>query len=120
VVLSLFVKNLIAMLAYFTWFLVANAIQVLGGKIKTSYNNASSAGGNPQVTIAQGIVVGTTQDGNYPVPVEAFMGLPYARPPTGDLRFRRAEPLPSSNTTIIAQNYGSMYVTIEAAIQSIR
>jgi acetylcholinesterase len=64
----------------------------------------------PQVKIAQGYVVGTILEKNFPGPVEAFMGLPYAQPPTGNRRFRRAEPLPESDVTFKAQEYGPMSV----------
>ncbi|KAK8071270.1 hypothetical protein PG997_011473 [Apiospora hydei] len=42
----------------------------------------------PRVALPQGTVVGVTQHGAYPNPVDAFLGVPYAQPPTGDLRFR--------------------------------
>ncbi|KAK8092935.1 hypothetical protein PG999_014522 [Apiospora kogelbergensis] len=42
----------------------------------------------PRVTLPQGTVVGVTQRGAYPNPVDAFLGIPYALPPTGDRRFR--------------------------------
>ncbi|KAK7917426.1 acetylcholinesterase precursor [Apiospora marii] len=42
----------------------------------------------PRVTLPQGTVVGVTQTGAYPNPVDAFLGIPYAQPPTGDRRFR--------------------------------
>lgn len=64
---------------------------------------------NPQVTLAQGIVIGTILDHKFPAPIEAFMGLPYAQPPTGDRRFRRAIALPESNQTFKAHSYGPMY-----------
>lgn len=42
----------------------------------------------PRVALPQGTVVGVTQTGAYPNPVDAFLGIPYAQPPTGDRRFR--------------------------------
>ncbi|KAK7947001.1 uncharacterized protein PG986_011322 [Apiospora aurea] len=42
----------------------------------------------PRVALPQGTVVGVTQHGAYPNRVDAFLGIPYAQPPTGDLRFR--------------------------------
>ncbi|KAK8102470.1 alpha/beta-hydrolase [Apiospora sp. TS-2023a] len=42
----------------------------------------------PRVTLPQGTVVGVTQHGAYPKPIDAFLGIPYAQPPTGDRRFR--------------------------------
>jgi acetylcholinesterase len=63
---------------------------------------------SPRVSIRQGHVVGTLLTKNFPQPVEAFMGLPYCQPPTGDRRFRAAAPLPASNKTFKALNYGPM------------
>ncbi|KAK8024431.1 hypothetical protein PG993_012497 [Apiospora rasikravindrae] len=51
----------------------------------TAANNSEN---RPRVTLPQGTVVGVTQHGAYPNPVDAFLGIPYAQPPTGDLRFR--------------------------------
>ena len=62
----------------------------------------------PQVRLAQGVVVGTNLDHKFPAAIEAFMGLPYAQAPTGDRRFRRAVPLPASDTIFNAKNYGPM------------
>jgi triacylglycerol lipase len=63
---------------------------------------------SPRVSIRQGHVVGTLLTKNFPQPVEAFMGLPYCQPPTGDRRFRAAASLPASNKTFKALNYGPM------------
>ena len=63
---------------------------------------------SPRVSIKQGHVVGTLLTRNFPAPVEAFMGLPYCQPPTGDKRFRAAAPLPASNKTFKAFKYGPM------------
>ncbi|KAK6579890.1 hypothetical protein PZA11_007598 [Diplocarpon coronariae] len=67
------------------------------------WDTSSSA---PQVKISQGLVIGTVLDHRFPSPIEAFMGLPYAQAPVGENRFRRAVPLPVSNNTILAQEYG--------------
>ncbi|KAK0661918.1 Cholinesterase [Lasiodiplodia hormozganensis] len=60
------------------------------------------------VVLPQGTIVGKTLYGDYPQPVEAFRGFPYSLPPTGPRRFRPLEPLPSSNTTYQAFEYGPM------------
>lgn len=60
----------------------------------------------PRVTLKQGIYVGKPLDeANHPVPVEAFLGVPYALPPVGELRFARPVPLPESNETFQATEY---------------
>ncbi|KAH8429040.1 uncharacterized protein LDX57_006711 [Aspergillus melleus] len=48
----------------------------------------------PRVRIAQGTLLGSTIAENLNVPVEAFRGIPYAVPPVGERRFRRAEAVP--------------------------
>ena len=63
---------------------------------------------SPQVKLSQGLVVGTVLDHNFPAPIEAFMGVPYAEAPIGDRRFRRAVPLPTSNVTFEAKKYSPM------------
>lgn len=62
---------------------------------------------HPEVHLAQGKVVGRTLADNLPHPVEAFRGIPYCLPPTGDRRFRPADKVPSSPDTVIdAFKYG--------------
>ena len=56
---------------------------------------------NPTVTISNGVLVGTaTAVSNQPslAPVNAYLGIPYAKPPTGSLRFAPPEP-PTSWTS---------------------
>lgn len=62
---------------------------------------------NPAVKLPQGTVVGLTLDELLPKPVDAFRGIPYALPPTGDLRFRPAVKVePSPDNIIDASKYG--------------
>jgi carboxylesterase type B len=60
----------------------------------------------PEVTLRQGIVKGIKQQGPFPKTVEAFLGIPYAKPPTGDRRFRAPEKVDASSDVIDASWYG--------------
>ncbi|PYH86843.1 carboxylesterase, partial [Aspergillus uvarum CBS 121591] len=60
----------------------------------------------PRVAISQGTVVGTTLTHTLNHPVDAFRGIPYALPPVGDRRFRRAVPVNASDEFIDASRYG--------------
>lgn len=61
----------------------------------------------PRVVIEQGTIIGTVLGGDgLDKPIEAFLGIPYALPPTGDKRFRPAVPLNASSETFFATNFG--------------
>ncbi|PGH27711.1 hypothetical protein AJ80_00498 [Polytolypa hystricis UAMH7299] len=61
----------------------------------------------PSVVLRQGnTVIGTIMESNLPRPVEAFLGIPYALPPTGERRFRPPEPVNVPEGVIYAQSYG--------------
>ena len=57
--------------------------------------HVASAATPPTVTIQNGTVIGSAAYG-----IENFKGIPYAKPPTGDLRLRPAQSLDSSYGTI--------------------
>jgi carboxylesterase type B len=59
----------------------------------------------PSVTLPQGKVIGVHLD-NFAQQVDAFLGVPYALPPIGDLRFRPAVEISPSTATIDASKYG--------------
>lgn len=60
----------------------------------------------PTARLPQGLVVGTTLEGGYPYAIEAFRGIPYALPPTGDRRFRPPVKVPNSGDIIDATKFG--------------
>lgn len=62
---------------------------------------------DPAVKLPQGVVVGHTLTESLPKPVDAFRGVPYALPPTGDRRFRPAVKVEDSPSKVIdASKYG--------------
>jgi len=66
---------------------------------------------DPVVVVPQGRLVGKLLDNkSYPHPVEAFLGVPYALPPVGNLRFANPVPINSSNKTVEAAEFGPRYV----------
>ena len=60
----------------------------------------------PSVKLPQGAVLGTSLHERYPHAVEAFKGVPYALPPTGDRRFRPPEKVAKSHETLNATQFG--------------
>ncbi|KAF2090470.1 alpha/beta-hydrolase [Saccharata proteae CBS 121410] len=73
-------------------------------KVLQSFFPASSQ--RPEVFLPQGKLVGRSLPGEWPHDVEAFLGFPYSQPPTGPRRFRPLEPLPTSNKTFEASDFG--------------
>lgn len=64
----------------------------------------------PTVTIDQGTYIGkVVENPNHPVPIEAFLGVRYAKPPVGELRFAKPVALPSSEETFEATEFGCRY-----------
>ncbi|EUC33586.1 hypothetical protein COCCADRAFT_36614 [Bipolaris zeicola 26-R-13] len=61
---------------------------------------------SPKIQLQQGTVVGTLLHGKYPHAVEAFRGIPYALPPTGDRRFRPPEKVGKGEGIIDATKFG--------------
>ncbi|KAJ3949739.1 uncharacterized protein N0V96_000868 [Colletotrichum fioriniae] len=60
----------------------------------------------PSVKLTQGTVIGTVVSDSLPRPVEAFKGIPYALPPTGDRRFRAPVKVEPSTKEIDASKWG--------------
>ncbi|KAM0214080.1 hypothetical protein ACHAPA_008048 [Fusarium lateritium] len=62
---------------------------------------------SPAISLPQGKLVGVKLNDSLPEPVDGWMGVPYAQPPTGDLRFRLPVKVsPSPDTVIDASKYG--------------
>lgn len=51
-------------------------------------------------------MIGISITGDLPQPIEAFLGIPYAQPPVGDLRFRAPAKLARSDEIIDASKFG--------------
>ncbi|KAL9940173.1 hypothetical protein V8E36_000878 [Tilletia maclaganii] len=66
----------------------------------------SEASPAPTVDLTQGSITGYTQlvDNQ---PIDTFLGVPYARPPVGPLRFARTQPVLASNSSFQATKWGS-------------
>lgn len=60
----------------------------------------------PSVTLPQGTVKGIVQHDDFPQPVECFLGLPYAQPPVGDLRFKPPVAVKPSSEVFDGSQYG--------------
>ncbi|KAE9978931.1 hypothetical protein EG327_007192 [Venturia inaequalis] len=61
----------------------------------------------PVVTLPQGKLIGKhMSEGSWPNPVEAFLGVPYALPPVGNLRFANPVPVGKSSNTFDATEFG--------------
>ncbi|XP_046579687.1 cholinesterase 2-like isoform X2 [Haliotis rubra] len=60
----------------------------------------------PVVDAPWGVVEGTTNITEDWTPYHAFLGIPFAVPPTGSRRFKRPQPHPGFNHTFKAKSYG--------------
>ena len=61
------------------------------------------------VSTSVGTIIGKTEQVKFngiSYTVKQFLGIPYAKPPVGKLRFRKPEPLPSLQSPFRAMKYG--------------
>jgi para-nitrobenzyl esterase len=85
--------------------LAASALGVtvaLGASAGGAVASPTSGGANPIVRIGDGLVRGADVSG-----VNSFLGLPYAAPPTGKLRWRPPQPAPSWSGVRDATQFGA-------------
>ncbi|XP_047112051.1 juvenile hormone esterase-like [Schistocerca piceifrons] len=68
---------------------------------------AACAGDDVLVTVQQGTLRGTTATSVYNTSYTAFLGIPYAKPPVGDLRFQPPQPATGWEGVRDATQYGS-------------
>lgn len=75
----------------------------------------------PTITIDQGTYIGKVlESSNHPVEIEAFLGVRYAQPPIGELRFAKPVALSPSKETFQATEYGYRYVHTLGTKKSLR
>ncbi|KAH0290504.1 alpha/beta-hydrolase [Aureobasidium namibiae CBS 147.97] len=58
------------------------------------------------LVLAAGSLVGTIIENDFPVPVEAWLGIPYAQSPINSLRFAKSQSLPPSKKSFTANAFG--------------
>lgn len=68
--------------------------------------SSSQSSSRPTVTIRQGTLEGIILE-EVARPIEGFLGVPYALPPTGDRRLRPPVPVTASTAVIDASEYGA-------------
>lgn len=98
------------------WVLLAVLVAALGAILYQFGLRAPTATldvKSPQIALPQGTLLGTIlSDRDLPVPIEAWLGVPYARPPIGPLRFARPESVVALKQRFNATQYGHRYVMV--------
>lgn len=87
--------------SYFSLFAVLSTVVIAAPVVEERQTST------PTVTISNGVVIGTaTAISNQPsvTPAKSYLGIPYAKPPTGDLRFAPPEPATPWTSPLQAQS----------------
>src|SRR5258705_7574272 len=83
---------------------------VAGAGAPQTDSQYSCTGSADIVCVETGAVRGIVADG-----IRAFKGIPYAKPPTGDLRFRPTQPAERWPGILVADRFGSVCPQIAGA-----
>ncbi len=75
----------------------------------TGCGSGDSSENGASVTTKYGTYVGVDNDNG----VKSFKGIPYARQPVGDLRWKEAQPLEESSETIDCSEYGNTPIQVK-------
>ncbi len=70
--------------------------------LATTYTPAQAEEDGPRVSVAQGALQGVSGEG-----IESFLGVPFAAPPAGDLRWRAPQPVESWDGVRLADQVGA-------------
>lgn len=92
--------------------MMVGMLAILGGVVyQFGLRSPSPSLDDPRVALQQSTFVGKVlSNTDLPVPIEAWLGIPYAQPPTGPLRFARPKPVWKLKQKVDATEYGYRYV----------
>ena len=117
-------RTLIFVCFHYFRFLEGNTVSVLRYKMQTQTHvllslvalvHLSSADDAPSVQTEIGTVIGSVVQLNvfgYPMKVERYLGIPYAEPPVGELRFRKSVRKQQLESPFLAKKHGDTCLQI--------